>query len=182
MGGTVPAGAALDVRSQAAVLREQVPPGPSVLVGHSASCQVVVEAAARLPDVVGLVLVGPTTDPAADGWPRTIGRWLRAARHERWWEAGELAPQYRRTGFRWMLLAMHRLRRHRVDVVLPDLAREVLVVRGSRDRIAPEGWCARLAALASGSMTVIPRGGHMVPLTHPRAVADAIEEVRRRCA
>ena len=40
------------------------PDGAVVLVGHSASCQIVAEAARRRPDrVAGLVLVGPTTDP-----------------------------------------------------------------------------------------------------------------------
>src|SRR4029453_7065120 len=44
-----------------------------VLVGHSASCQVVAEAARRRPDrVAGLVLVGPTTDPRARSWPSLV--------------------------------------------------------------------------------------------------------------
>jgi pimeloyl-ACP methyl ester carboxylesterase len=54
--------------------------GAVVLVGHSASCQVVAQVAAQWPEAVrALVLIGPTTDPRAGGWPRLLGRWLRTA-------------------------------------------------------------------------------------------------------
>ena len=47
------------------------------LAGHSASCQVVAEAARRQPGrITALVLVGPTTDPRAPTWPRLAARWL----------------------------------------------------------------------------------------------------------
>jgi pimeloyl-ACP methyl ester carboxylesterase len=70
----------LRVERQAQRLLAAMPPGQrSVLVGHSASCPVVVEAAARSNDVVGLVLVGPVTDPRAQSWPRMLGQWLRVA-------------------------------------------------------------------------------------------------------
>jgi pimeloyl-ACP methyl ester carboxylesterase len=58
--------------------------GRVVLTGHSASSQIVVEAARSAPDrVAGLVLVGPTTDPRAATWPALVRRWLRTAMHER---------------------------------------------------------------------------------------------------
>jgi pimeloyl-ACP methyl ester carboxylesterase len=53
----------------------------AVLLGHSASCQIVVQAAVRDPHrVTALVLVGPTTDPRARSWLGLAGRWLRTAR------------------------------------------------------------------------------------------------------
>jgi pimeloyl-ACP methyl ester carboxylesterase len=48
-----------------------------VLVGLSAGCQVAVQVALQVPEIVaGLVLVGPTTDPRADTWSRLVRRWV----------------------------------------------------------------------------------------------------------
>jgi thioesterase domain-containing protein len=67
--------------------------GPVVLVGHSASCPVVVEAANQSSLVVGLVLIGPVTDPRGRTWPRMLWQWMRTAVHERPGEVPVLAPQ-----------------------------------------------------------------------------------------
>ena len=153
------------------------PHGGLVLVGHSASCQVVVELALRDTRVRGLVLVGPTTDPAAATWPRMVTQWLRTARHEQLWEAAVLAPQYRRTGPASMLHCMERVRRHRIDLALASVAAQVVIVRGEHDHIAPARWCDELASLSGGSVTTSVDAGHMVPLTHPRVVGESINEV-----
>ena len=148
----------------------------AVLVGHSASCQIVVEAAVRSPDrVAGLVLVGPTTDPRADRWPRLAGRWLRTAAWERPHQVPLLVRDYTRTGPARMAWAMDAARRHRMEQVLPLVRCPVLVVRGRHDRIAPGDWIAALAAAARrGRATSLPAGAHMVPITHPRDLAVAI--------
>ena len=80
-----PAGAREDLhpRALAVALAEKIRER-SVLVGHSASCQIVAEAAVQDPTrIAGLILVGPTTDPRAAGWPRLAARWLRTAAWER---------------------------------------------------------------------------------------------------
>ena len=62
MGRPADAGADLRVEAQAARLLDLLPAeGDLVLVGHSASCSVVVEAARHTGVVRGLALVGPTT-------------------------------------------------------------------------------------------------------------------------
>ena len=64
----------LHVEQQSRRLIAALPPGRDVvLVGHSASCPVVVDVATRTSRVVGLVLVGPVTDPQARSWPRMLG-------------------------------------------------------------------------------------------------------------
>ena len=74
LGQPAPRPADLSAEAQATRLLELLPQGaPTILVGHSASCPVVVRAASRSADVVGLVLVGPVTDPAAQSWPRCVG-------------------------------------------------------------------------------------------------------------
>jgi pimeloyl-ACP methyl ester carboxylesterase len=146
----------------------------AVLFGHSASCQIVVEAAARAPDrVVGLVLVGPTSDPRALSWPALAQRWLRTAAWEHPGQAPLLVRDYRRTSLSSMARAMDAARRHRIDHALAGTRCPTLVVRGRHDRIAPADWASALADIATcGAATTLPAGGHMIPLTHPRLLAD----------
>jgi pimeloyl-ACP methyl ester carboxylesterase len=110
--------------------------GTVVLAGHSASCQIVAEAARRRPDrVAGLVLVGPTTDPRARSWSSLARRWLATARHESVGELPTLVRQYARTGLWTMARAMDAARRDDVRESVGGSRCPVLVVRGSRDRI-----------------------------------------------
>jgi pimeloyl-ACP methyl ester carboxylesterase len=152
------------------------PTGPAVLVGHSASCQIVAEVAARVPDrVAGLVLVGPTTDPRAATWPGLVRRWLRTAVHERPGQLPLLVRAYARSGLGSMARGMDAARRHRLDRVLAAVHCPVLVVRGPHDAICPADWAAALAAATpEGRAETLPAGAHMVPITHPAALAGAI--------
>ncbi|WP_435769548.1 alpha/beta fold hydrolase [Nocardioides sp. SYSU DS0651] len=156
--------------------------GDLVLVGHSASCQVVAHAAALAPRRTrGLVLVGPTTDPRAASWPDLAGRWLRTAAHETPRQVPTLVRQYRRTTLRTMRRAMDVARRDPIERLLADWSGPVLVVRGRHDAICPEEWGAALARLASyGAVVTLPRGGHMVPLTHGELVAPLLDRAVSR--
>lgn len=148
-----------------------------VLAGHSASCQVVVEAALAAPDaVVGLVLVGPTTDVAARSWPALASRWLRTAAHEPPGQVPLLVGSYGRVGPLHMLRAMDAARRHDVLAPLRAFGSRVLVLRGRHDRICPVGWADDVAWAAppGSSVATLPAGGHMVPLTHGPRTAVVI--------
>jgi pimeloyl-ACP methyl ester carboxylesterase len=152
---------------------------PSVLMGHSASCQVVARAAAVAPERVrALVLVGPTTDPSATSWPRLVERWLRTAAWERPGQVPVLTRTYRRTGLLWMRRTMDAARREDVRRDVRSVRCPVLVVRGPHDRICPERWARELvdAAPEGSRAATLGRGGHMVPLTHGGLLAA---EVRR---
>lgn len=180
IGRRSPRGMDLRVERQAErLLRELIVQGAGavVLVAHSASCPVVVEAAVRSQIVVGLVLIGPVTDPRAVTWPRILGQWLRTASHERPWEVPVLMPQYLRTGVVTMVRGMDAMRWYRTDRALSRLGIPVVVVRGARDRIASEEWSARLSSIARGRLQKVGGAAHMVPLTHPDAVAAAVREV-----
>lgn len=149
---------------------------PSVLFGHSASSQIVVEAAVRAPErVAAVVLVGPSTDPRAAAWTALMGRWLRTAAWERPGQVPTLLRDYGHTGPGAMARALDAARRHRVDRVVGRVRCPVLVVRGRHDRIAPADWCRALADLAPDGRAVDLRAGaHMVPFTHPVLLADAV--------
>jgi pimeloyl-ACP methyl ester carboxylesterase len=178
MGRPADAGADLRVEAQAARLLDLLPAeGDLVLVGHSASCSVVVEAARHTGVVRGLVLVGPTTDPAAATWPRMVMQWLRTASHERLWEVGVLTPQYRSTGVASMVRGMDQMRRYRTDLGLAQASPPTRIIHGAYDRIASERWCAHLAEASTASVTAVPGASHMVPLTHPQAVVDAVHSL-----
>ena len=151
--------------------------GAVVLVGHSASCAVIAEAAARSRTVVGLVLVGPVTDPRARTWPRMLAQWVRTARSERLREVPLLLPQYRRTGVVTMARGMDAVRRYPTDATLARLRVPVVVVRGAADRIAAADWSQHLTRLARGHLDTVAGAAHMVPVTHPDAVVAAIVEV-----
>ncbi len=150
--------------------------GPVVLVGHSASCQLVAEAARREPGrVSSLVLVGPTTDPRAPTWPRLAARWLATARYERIGQVPLLLRDYPHSGLATFARAMDAARRHALAPVLAGLPQPVLAVRGRHDHIAPPGWLEELAALRHGiDAATLPAGGHMVPITHPHELVEVL--------
>jgi pimeloyl-ACP methyl ester carboxylesterase len=152
-------------------------PGPLLLVGHSASCQVVAAAAVQAPErVAGLVLVGPTTDPRAAGWPRLLATWVATAVHEDPRQVPALARQYARTGPATMLRGMDAARRHRTDRDLALVGCPVQVLRGRHDRICTAGWARTLATAAPrGSSRTLPSGAHMVPFTRGPLVAEQLE-------
>jgi pimeloyl-ACP methyl ester carboxylesterase len=150
---------------------------PVVLMGHSASCQIVTRAAGLMPDqVLALVLVGPTTDPRAASWPQIGYRWLRTAFRERPGQLPLLARTYTQTGLLWMLRAMDAARREDLSASLRELRCPVFVARGRYDRICPEDWANELVAAspAGSRMVSLAEGAHMVPLTHGEMLATAV--------
>jgi pimeloyl-ACP methyl ester carboxylesterase len=150
--------------------------GQVVLIGHSASCPIVTEVACRAPErVAGLVLIGPTTDPRAASWPALVRCWLRTAVHERPGQLPLLVRAYAHTGLVSMARGMDLSRHYRLDRAIGDVACPVLVVRGRHDAICPAEWAAAVAAAApQGTAETLPAGAHMVPVTHPDALATLI--------
>lgn len=179
MGRPAPRHADLRVEAQATRLLQLLPTRvPIVLVAHSASCPVAVEVATRSEDVVGLVLVGPVTDPAAASWPAIMGQWSRTAVHERLWEVPTLLRQWWRTGLFSMLRGMNAVRHFRTDLALKAVTIPVEIVRGDTDRIAAQVWASSLQTICSGTLTVVEGSAHMVPSTNPKAVTAAVNRIR----
>jgi len=159
------------VDALAARLLAEVGEGPVVLTGHSQSCQVVA-AAATDPRVVAVVLLGPTTDARLRTVRGLARQWLRTAVHEPVRSVPRILAQWWRTGPRAMVALWHSAAPDRIEGRLAAVPVPVLVVRGTRDRLCPHDWAARVAASAPrGRLVEIPGAAHMTPLTHPDEVA-----------
>jgi len=146
------------------------------LIGNSLGCQFIIDLAVRHPDLVGwAVLVGPTVDPAARS---VTGQAIRGARDLfrepiRYWPL--LARDYLVAG---PLRTLATLRYAVADPVvekLPRVAAPTLVVRGSRDPIAPQAWVEEVASnLPHGRLAVIRGAAHVANYTAPIELAAAV--------
>jgi pimeloyl-ACP methyl ester carboxylesterase len=134
---------------------------PVVVLGNSFGCQVAVELAVRHPDQVrGLILVGPTMDPAARTAPRQLLRWLRDTAREDPLQLPILARDVRDAGLRRVVGTLAHALRDPIEDKLPLVRVPVLVTRGSREPIVPEAWAqAATRLLPLGELAVVP-GSH----------------------
>jgi pimeloyl-ACP methyl ester carboxylesterase len=154
--------------------------GPVVLVGHSQSCQVVV-VAARDPRVSALVLLGPTTDPRLRSVLGLARQWVRTALAEPFRQVPLVAAQWWRTGPRAMAALWRITAPDRTDERVRNVHVPVVVHRGTRDRLCPHDWAARLAAAAPrGRLVELPGAAHLTVQTHPDEVAALLREVAGR--
>jgi pimeloyl-ACP methyl ester carboxylesterase len=157
---------------------------PVCLLGSSFGCQVVTDVAVRHPGRLGsLVLVGPTVDPVARTWPRTIARWLRNSVRE----SPRMIPlnvaDYRDCGTRGMVFAFGESLRDRIEDRLPAVTAPTLVLRGERDALVPGAWAEEVTRLIPRARLVtVPGSPHMVPFRQPGALAAQVTDFLRQDA
>jgi pimeloyl-ACP methyl ester carboxylesterase len=148
-----------------------------VVVGVSLGCQVAVDAARRAPDLTaGLVLVSPPFGPRARGVGRQALGLARSAPAERLGLIAGIGVDWLRTGPMHVLRQARAAARYPTEVALAATTVPVLILRGSRDPVAPPDWVDRLADDAMGRVRVIAGAGHGAHDTAPGAVAAVIEE------
>ncbi len=176
--------AVLDVRGHAtavAALMDALGVASAAILGNSFGAQVAVELAVRRPDLVAaLILVGPTTDPAAATMTGQLRRLLRDLAHEDWRQAPILAADLRNAGPRRVIGTLRHAVGHRVDAQLPTIRVPSLWVRGSRDPIAPERWVDHAAAITPrGDSLTIDTAAHNVVATAGPQLATAVDAFLR---
>jgi pimeloyl-ACP methyl ester carboxylesterase len=169
----------LDVGAHAdivAALLDTLGTPPVALLGNSFGCQVAVEMALRRPDLVAaLILVGPTTDPAAATARGQLGRLLRDLPHEDWRQAPILAADIRDAGPRRIVKTLRYAVSDHIDAKFAALRVPTLLIRGSLDRIAPQIWLDRAAGLIPGASTLTVHGAaHNVVTTAGPETAAAV--------
>jgi pimeloyl-ACP methyl ester carboxylesterase len=149
-----------------------------VLLGHSTGAQAAARTGLLVPDrLAGVVLAGPTFDPAA----RTVATLLRRAvgtlAHERPAELPAVLPSYLHSGGLGLLRFLLDALRDRPEDVVGQLRMPVLVMTGERDGFAPPAWAHHLATVATGRCAVLP-GAHNFCFPHPvqadAALRDAV--------
>jgi pimeloyl-ACP methyl ester carboxylesterase len=154
---------------------------PACLVGSSFGCQIVTDVAVRHPaQVQSLVLAGPTIDPAARTWPRTVARWLRNSVRE----SARMFPlniaDYRDCGTRGVIFAFRESLRDRIEDRLTAVSVPTLVVRGERDALVPSPWAEEVTRLVPNARLVtVSKSPHMIPFRAPGALAELITEFLR---
>jgi pimeloyl-ACP methyl ester carboxylesterase len=154
-------GRVLDVTEHADHLAEWLEAAdlsPVAVLGNSFGCQVAVELAVRHPDHVGgLVLVGPTMDPAARTATRQILRWLRDTAREDPLQLPILLRDVRDAGLHRVVGTLVHALRDPIEDKLPLVRVPVLVTRGSKEPIVPMAWAAAAARLPPlGELAVVP--------------------------
>jgi 2-hydroxy-6-oxonona-2,4-dienedioate hydrolase len=148
------------------------------LVGNSLGCQFIVDLAVRYPHLVAqAVLIGPTLDPMAHTMVGQMWRGTRDLFREplAYWPL--LVRDYFIAGpIRTLQTLWHALADPLVEK-LSQMVQPTLVVRGSRDPIAPQRWVEEMVGrLPNVRLVVIPDAAHVVNYTHPSALASAIED------
>ena len=122
-----------------------------VLVGHSSGAQSAIRTALAVRDrLAGLVLGGPTLEPAAHKPATLVVRFFRTIYHEKWSEVPTVVPWHLRGGFGWLRL-VRSLVHDRPEEMVGKLDLPVLVLTGLRDRSrrpsGPSTWPSCPAAV-----------------------------------
>jgi pimeloyl-ACP methyl ester carboxylesterase len=151
--------------------------GPACVLGHSFGAEVAARLAADHPHTVAaLVLAGPTSDPAARSYRGQVGRWLFDLLLEDPRQAAVLARDARDAGPRRILGTLRTSVHNAIERDLARTAAPTLLLRGSRDPVAPKGWIERAARACAGpAETAVVPGAHNVVTTAGRPVAQRIE-------
>ncbi len=160
---------------------DQLGVGSRLLVGHSMGCQFAIEQAIlHSEDVVGIVLVAPVVDSER----RTLAAQARDLAIDTLREPpranARVLVDYAKCGLPWYLATLRSMFDYDTEARTRLVGCEVVVVRGERDPVARETWCRRLAGIAgSGTLVTVPGHAHVVPLTSPRSVVDAVRGLLR---
>src|SRR5581483_8489900 len=142
-------------------------PGRAALLGNSLGCQVIVDLAVRHPELVErAVLVGSTVDPQARSLLRQIARGALDLLREpiSYWPL--LAADYLIAGPVWTIRTLRRGVEDPIAEKLSQVRAPTLVVRGSRDPIAPQDWAEEMARrLPRGRLVVLEGAAHAANYT-----------------
>ncbi|BDZ39867.1 alpha/beta fold hydrolase [Microbacterium suwonense] len=147
----------------------------AVVLGHSMGSQIATEVAVRHPEVLSaLILAGPTVNSAARSIRMQAGYLLRDLISERPVVLWRGAREYLRGG-------PHLIRKIRATVVhepekaYPRVHVPTLVVRGSRDPLAPMTWCREIVdTVPDARFEEIPDHGHGTLISDSWAAAEKI--------
>lgn len=148
----------------------------AVFLGNSLGGQLLIDLAARYPArVAGLVLVGPTVDSAARTVIQQASRLLVDFVYEKPSLFYHLLIDFWRAGIWRTWQTFQYALWDYTEEKLSAIRAPTLVVRGDRDRVAPQQWVEAIKArLAKSQLVVIPQGPHCVNYTTPGALTQVV--------
>lgn len=154
---------------------------PVVVLGNSFGCQVAVDLAVRHPHLIrGLILVGPTVDPAARTMSRQIQRWLRDTAREDPMQLPILLRDVRDAGLRRVAGTLAHAVRDPIESKLPLVKVPTLVTRGAKEPIVPMAWAQAAARLLPrGKLAVVPGSPHNANYSAADHLAELVLEFLR---
>jgi 2-hydroxy-6-oxonona-2,4-dienedioate hydrolase len=147
------------------------------LVGNSYGCNIIAEFAVRHPHrLKKAVLQGPVVEEKARRmWPQ-FRRLARNSPLEPHSLGLIMARDYAKAGFRVARETIAHSLSHPIEERLPDVQAPTLVLRGSRDTIAPQEWAERVTALLPhGDLRVIPGAAHTINYAAPLEFARVVK-------
>lgn len=178
-GGTARPDAPLTVAAYAAFVSkvlESLSVRSCVLIGHSMGAQFAVELAVISPALAShLVLIGPVVDPQHPTVrEQALALGLDSLREPPSANA-IIFTDYVRCGWRWYMTELPVMMGYPIHERIGLVAAPVLVLRGSRDPVAPLPWCQLLQRQApKGRLVQIPGQAHIAQHSKPAAVAREI--------
>lgn len=148
----------------------------ATLVGNSFGCQMLVDLAVRYPErVVRLVLQGPTRDPAASTVRAHVARMLMDSIREPVSLVPIMLEDYRLVGTRRALHLLRDMLQHPIEENLPKVEAPTMVVRGTKDPVAPRRWVEEIVRLLpNGQLREVPGGTHDLNYANPQAFTRVI--------
>ncbi|WP_417555792.1 alpha/beta fold hydrolase [Microbacterium sp.] len=152
----------------------------AVVLGHSMGSQIAAEVAARHPDIVaGLILAGPTVDSTARSIRVQASYLLRDLVGERPTVLWRGAREYLRGGPN-LVRKIRATIVHEPEKAYPRVRVPTVVLRGSRDPLAPVTWCREILALIPDArLAEIPDHGHGTLISDSGLAAEQILEFVR---
>lgn len=144
-----------------------------IVVGHSMGTQVVVELAARRPELSTIVLIGPVVNRAERSVVRQARRFAQCVVREPGRVKGLALSAYLMCGFGWFSRVLPAMMRYRSEERIAEITGSVLLIRGEHDATCPRDWVAELAQRATTSKSwEIPGAAHSVMYAHAEEVAE----------
>ena len=186
----LPAAEAPDLRAAATLpalaerLEAALGSQPASLLGNSFGCQVIVELAARRPELVQrAIFVGPTVDRRRRSWLQQAARLALDATREPPKLVVLAVRDYFETGpIRTLRMARDALG-DAPELDLPAVQAPLLVVRGARDPLCPHAWADEVARCApQGRLVELPGAAHAAHYSHARELAVLVRSFLEEAA
>ncbi len=145
----------------------------AVFAGNSFGTQIIVELALRYPSrVEKAMLIAPTVDRHARQFSRQIFRLLIDAPREPLSLVPIALGDYFRAGLKRAARTLRYALDDRIEEKLPRIKTPLLIVRGGRDPIVPQGWAKEITRLSNGArLEIIPQAAHAVNYNSPEELA-----------